>query len=67
MEDDLALIRASGMRLSDEDTAQLTALRQRFAANRAMLDAVRVGEIELATVFHASSASPHSEADKEER
>ena len=53
MNDDVALIRASGLTLTDEETTQLVLLRRHFARDRAALDAVHLGEIEPATTFRA--------------
>lgn len=61
MNDDIALIRASGLMLTDEETHQLVRLRRHFARDRAALDAVRLGEIEPATTFRAPVASPDAE------
>jgi hypothetical protein len=61
MDDDIALIRTSGLVLSDEETTQLILLRQHFARDRATLDAVHPGEVEPAITFRASTAAQDEE------
>ncbi|HYI14895.1 MAG TPA: hypothetical protein VEX37_05870 [Thermomicrobiales bacterium] len=64
MIDDLTMLRAAGIDLSDDEAARFIALRQHFAPARAALDAVQVGEVEPAVIFQASTSSVPV-ADKE--
>ena len=66
MDDDLTLLRATGIVLSDDEAARYTALRQHFAPARAALEAVRVGETEPAATFRASIPPPEPTADEEQ-
>ena len=65
MDDDLTLLRATGIVLSDDEAARFIVLRQHFASARAALDAIQVGENEPAVIFQASAGPPKPGADEE--
>ena len=65
MEDDLALIRAAGLTLSDEEALQVVMLRRNYAEARSALDSVHLGETEPVVTFRALASPPEPEMSEE--